>query len=65
MLDLDPYRPSWSRDIVIEKLGSRKNENIGIAILDQSVIAGIGNILRNEILYRAKINPESYPRSKR
>ncbi len=27
-------------------------------LLDQSVIAGVGNILRNEILFRAGISPE-------
>jgi len=30
-------------------------KKIGVTLLDQSVIADIGNILRNEILFRARV----------
>ncbi|HZD47435.1 MAG TPA: zinc finger domain-containing protein, partial [Silvibacterium sp.] len=33
------------------------NTPIGVLLMDQSVIAGIGNIFRAELLYRAAINP--------
>ncbi len=39
---------------LIKKNGERK---IGDLLLDQHVFAGIGNILRNEILFRAGVNP--------
>jgi endonuclease VIII len=39
---------------VIEK----RNTPIGLLLMDQSVFAGIGNIFRAELLYRAKVNPE-------
>lgn len=35
-----------------------KNKNIKAILLDQSIIAGIGNIYADEILFKAKINPE-------
>ena len=35
-----------------------KGEKVGVALLNQSIIAGVGNILRNEILFRAGVNPE-------
>lgn len=54
----DPMRPGWNRETVAERLRARRDEKIGSILLDQSVIAGIGNILRNETLYRARINPE-------
>ena len=40
-----------------ERLQRRKNTNIKAAILDQSIIAGIGNIYADESLWGAKIHP--------
>jgi endonuclease-8 len=54
----DPLSRDWSRQKAIENLLKLKDEKIGVALLNQSVIAGIGNILRNEILFRAGVNPE-------
>ena len=41
-----------------ERLGRKKNTSIKAAILDQSVIAGVGNIYADEGLWRAGIFPE-------
>ncbi len=41
-----------------ELLEKRKNGKIGIVILDQKWVAGIGNIYRSEILFEAGINSE-------
>jgi len=54
----DPLSNNWDREKAIENLLKFKNEKIGVALLNQSIIAGVGNILRNEILFRAGINPE-------
>jgi len=54
----DPLSNNWNREKAIENLLKFKDEKIGIALLNQSIIAGIGNILRNEILFRARVNPE-------
>lgn len=40
-----------------------KNKNIKAILLDQSIIAGIGNIYADEILFKAKINPETTGKS--
>lgn len=40
-----------------DRLQRRKNTNIKAAILDQSVVAGIGNIYADESLWGAKIHP--------
>ncbi|MFT2816064.1 Fpg/Nei family DNA glycosylase [Leifsonia sp. A12D58] len=35
----------------------KKNTPIGLLLMDQSVVSGIGNVYRAEMLYRARINP--------
>jgi len=54
----DPLSDDWNREKAIRNIMKFPGEKIGVILLDQSVIAGIGNILRNEILFRAGINPE-------
>lgn len=54
----DPLSDDWSEERAYENIKKFQNEKIGVVVLNQSVIAGIGNILRNEILFRANINPE-------
>lgn len=59
----DPLRDDWNFNEAINKILKRRDEKIGVVLLDQSVIAGIGNILRNEILFRAKVHPERLVKS--
>ena len=47
---IDPER-AWARI-------SRSRSTIGQLIMDQSVMAGIGNIYRSEILWRQRIHPD-------
>jgi endonuclease-8 len=54
----DPLSDEWNREKAINNILKFKNEKIGVVLLNQSVIAGIGNILRNEILFRARVDPE-------
>lgn len=37
----------------------RKPTPIGLLLMDQSVVAGIGNVYRAEVLYRARLNPHT------
>ena len=57
-LGRDPLREDWDREETLRRIKACKGRKIGEVLLDQKVIAGIGNILRNEILFRAKIHPE-------
>ncbi|HOW60610.1 MAG TPA: bifunctional DNA-formamidopyrimidine glycosylase/DNA-(apurinic or apyrimidinic site) lyase [Candidatus Moranbacteria bacterium] len=41
-----------------EILDKRKNKSIGLVLMEQELIAGIGNIYRSEILYSAGILPQ-------
>jgi len=54
----DPLRDDWDREEAIKRIKMHKGVKIGVVLLDQNVIAGIGNILRNEILFRAGVHPE-------
>ncbi|MFD5599851.1 Fpg/Nei family DNA glycosylase [Leucobacter sp. NPDC058333] len=46
------------RDRFVER-ALRKKTPIGLVLMDQSVIAGIGNVYRAEMLFRAELNPHT------
>ncbi len=52
----DPLREDSDPQQAFEII-ERRNTPIGLLLMDQSVTAGIGNIFRAELLYRAKVNP--------
>lgn len=52
----DPLRRGASVADFIERLG-RKRVGIGAALLDQQVVAGIGNVYRAELLFMLGIDP--------
>ena len=53
----EPLSSDFSWQILFERLQRRKNSNIKAALLDQTVLAGIGNIYADESLWGAKIHP--------
>jgi len=53
----EPLSPSFTVDY-LQKVLSRHRKKIKEVLLDQKIIAGIGNIYSDEILFRAKIHPE-------
>jgi endonuclease-8 len=53
----DPLIPGADPEPAFEKI-ERRLTPIGALLMDQSVIAGIGNIFRAELLYRAGTNPD-------
>lgn len=55
----EPLEPSFSSQEFIQRILRRKNSNIKAALLDQTVIAGIGNIYADESLFGAGIHPAS------
>jgi endonuclease VIII len=65
--DLDKVY-DWSTDVMSDiwdprrarkKLKAQPNMNVGDALLDQSIFAGVGNIIKNEVLHRIMVHPES------
>jgi formamidopyrimidine-DNA glycosylase len=53
----EPLDDSFSPKILKLRLMRFKNRNIKAALLDQTVIAGLGNIYADESLWEAKIHP--------
>lgn len=53
----EPLSDNFTTDMFIERLQRRKNTSIKAALLDQTIIAGIGNIYADESLWGAKIHP--------
>ncbi len=53
----EPLAADFTWQVLKQRLLRRKNTSIKAAILDQSVVAGIGNIYADESLWGAKIHP--------
>lgn len=58
----DPLRPRTRPDHMIERIRS-SSAPVGALLLDQRVVAGIGNVYRAEILFCCGINPRRPGRS--
>ncbi len=55
----EPLETTFSVDKFIAQLQKRIGSSIKAALLDQSIVAGIGNIYADESLWSAKIHPSS------
>jgi formamidopyrimidine-DNA glycosylase len=53
----EPLSADFTADNFIERLHSRAKSGIKAVLLDQAVVAGIGNIYADESLWAAKIHP--------
>jgi endonuclease-8 len=54
----DPLDPSSDKQRFLDKV-ARSSVTIGQLLMDQSVISGIGNVYRAELLFRANLNPHT------
>lgn len=59
----EPLEADFTWQVLRDRLQRRKNTNIKAAILDQSVIAGVGNIYADEGLWGAKVHPTTLVRN--
>jgi formamidopyrimidine-DNA glycosylase len=55
----EPLSQEFTAAVFIERVMRRKNSNIKAVLLDQTVLAGVGNIYADESLFAAKIHPTS------
>ena len=56
---IDIMSPKWSADQAFHSISSKHGAEIADLLLDQGVFAGVGNIIKNEVLWRVGIHPES------
>lgn len=59
----EPLEADTTSKMFIERIRRRNNTTIKAALLDQTVIAGVGNIYADESLWGAKIHPATRVRS--
>lgn len=52
----DPLRPDAEPDLAWRRI-SRSNRPLGDLLMDQAVIAGVGNVYRAEVLFRNRLHP--------
>jgi endonuclease VIII len=55
----DVMNDSWDATKARKKLKTMPEEMVADALLDQDVFAGVGNIIKNEVLFRIRVHPES------
>ncbi len=55
----EPLSDEFTPDILFDRMQRRKNSNVKAVLLDQTVLAGVGNIYADESLWGAKIHPET------
>jgi endonuclease VIII len=52
----DPLRPDADPDVAWTRI-SRSSRSIAELLMDQSVLAGVGNVYRSEVLFRHRLSP--------
>jgi endonuclease-8 len=55
----DVMNVGWDRQKALNKLKSQPETLVCDALLDQYIFAGVGNIIKNEVLFRICVHPES------
>jgi endonuclease-8 len=53
----DVLSASWSPRAAIRKVRQHAAEQIADVLLDQTIFAGVGNIIKNEVLFRTRTSP--------
>lgn len=55
----DIMAEKWNKRAVKKKLAAMPEVLISDALMDQEIFPGVGNIIKNEVLYRSRIHPLS------
>ncbi len=56
---VDIMSPNWDPEQAFETVSSKPHAEIADILLDQDIFAGVGNIIKNEVLWRVRIHPET------
>jgi endonuclease-8 len=55
----DILSKKWSDENALEKLKSESEKLICDNLMNQEIFSGVGNVIKNEVLWRNKVHPES------
>ncbi len=56
---IDIMSPQWDADQAFASISSKPGAEIADVLLDQELFAGVGNIIKNEVLWRVCIHPKT------
>ena len=56
---IDIMSSKWDPNKASKTIRSQSNAEIADVLLDQEIFAGVGNIIKNEVLWRVRIHPET------
>jgi len=56
---IDIMSTKWDSDKAFDSISSKPGVEIADILLDQEIFAGVGNIIKNEVLWRVRIHPET------
>ena len=54
---VDIMSPKWDPDKAFDSIYAKPGAEIADILLDQEIFAGVGNIIKNEVLWRVRIHP--------
>lgn len=55
----DVMSPHWDEKLALARLRAQPDTLVCDALLDQDLFAGVGNIIKNEVLFRIRVHPRS------
>lgn len=59
----DVMNPAWNSKKAVKKMGEQPDLLACDALMDQQIFSGVGNIIKNEVLFRTSIHPLSHVNS--
>lgn len=55
---VDVMSPSWDEKSAIQKVKTQKDEMVCDVLMNQHIFSGVGNIIKNEVLFILRLHPE-------
>jgi endonuclease-8 len=56
---VDVMSPKWDEEHALEQLRKKPDTLVCDALMDQTIFAGVGNIIKNEVLWNLHLHPET------
>jgi endonuclease-8 len=60
---IDIMSDQWDKKTVLKKVKEKQEEMICDVLMDQLIFAGVGNIIKNEVLFNRMLHPETLIKS--
>lgn len=57
---VDIMSPEWDEKYVLKKVKQKKQKMVCDVLMDQEIFAGVGNIIKNEVLFNIHLHPETH-----